>query len=214
VLLGHLEEAGFNDFFEEGGGEGFVGGEADGTFAHFEAGELGAEFVDDEVAHGEEAAMVFEGGDGADVAVVFEGGDAVADGFGLCALHLFDGMFHDAYLVIAVSGDLAKGSPGFVTERFELGALRLKLLLHVAEVALKLVGGRNSSLEGDDGNLGGCRSGRGGRGLGSDVSGCSHGKSGAENGGNCGYTLHANQKLLMTFLQLGRRSAKKAPSCL
>ena len=42
----------------------------------------GAEFVDDDVAHGEEAAVIFEGGDGDDAAVVFEGGDAVADGFG------------------------------------------------------------------------------------------------------------------------------------
>ena len=81
-FFGHLGEAGFDDFFEEGGGDGLVDREADGAFAHFEAGEFGAEFVDDEVAHGEEAAMIFEGGDGDDAAVVFEGGDAVAEGFG------------------------------------------------------------------------------------------------------------------------------------
>ena len=80
-FLGHLGEAGFDDFFQEGGGEGAVDGEADGAFGDVEAGEIGAEFVDDEVAHGEEAAVVFEGGDGADGAVVFEGGDAVAEGF-------------------------------------------------------------------------------------------------------------------------------------
>ena len=80
-FFGHLGEAGFDDFLEEGRGDGFVGGEPDGAFAHLELGEFGAEFVDDEVAHGEEAAMIFEGGDGADAAVMFEGGDTVADGF-------------------------------------------------------------------------------------------------------------------------------------
>jgi hypothetical protein len=81
LFFGDLGEAGFDDFFEEGGGEGFVGGEADCAFAYFKVGEVGAECVDDEIAHGEEAAVVFEGGDGADTAVVFESGDAVADGF-------------------------------------------------------------------------------------------------------------------------------------
>lgn len=82
MFFGHLGEAGFYDFLEERGGEWFVDGEADGAFGDFEAGELGAEFVDDEVAHGEEATVIFEGGDGDDAAVVFEGGDAVAEGFG------------------------------------------------------------------------------------------------------------------------------------
>jgi len=75
AFFGHLGEAGFDDFFEERRGKRFVDGEADCAFGDFEAGELGAEFVDDEVAHGEEAAVIFEGGDGADRAVVFEGGD-------------------------------------------------------------------------------------------------------------------------------------------
>ena len=47
-------------------GQGLVGGETDCAFAYCEAGEVGAEFVDDEVARGEEAAMIFEGGDGDD----------------------------------------------------------------------------------------------------------------------------------------------------
>ncbi len=76
-----MSQAGFDDFFEERCGEGFVGGEADCAFGDFEFREFGAEFVDDEIAHGEEAAVVFEGGDGADAAVVFKGGYAVTDGF-------------------------------------------------------------------------------------------------------------------------------------
>ena len=81
LLFGHLREAGFDDFFEEWGGEGFVGGEAHRTFGDFKFGEFGLKFVEDEAAHREKAAMVFEGGNGADAAVVFEGGDAIADGF-------------------------------------------------------------------------------------------------------------------------------------
>jgi hypothetical protein len=42
----------------------------------------------------------------------------------------------------------------FVVERLELGPLGLKLLLHIAEVALTFVGLGHSDLEGDDGYFG------------------------------------------------------------
>jgi hypothetical protein len=74
-------EAGLDDFFDEGGGEGFVDVELDGAFGEFVGLELRLELCDD-ASGGEEGAVVGEGSKPDQNLFVFEGGNAVADDFG------------------------------------------------------------------------------------------------------------------------------------
>ena len=76
-----LGEAGLDHFFDEGGGEGFVGGELDGAFGEGVGLQVALELFDD-AGGGEEAAVVGEGREPDDDLAVSEGGDFIADGFG------------------------------------------------------------------------------------------------------------------------------------
>jgi len=78
---GDLGEAGFDDFSDEGGGEGPGGGELDGAFGDGEGLQVVLKHFYD-AGGGEEAAVVFERGEPDDDFVVFERGHFIADGFG------------------------------------------------------------------------------------------------------------------------------------
>lgn len=76
-----LGEAGFDEFADEGGGERFFGGEADGAFAGVVVFEFVLVSIDDRAAHEVEGAVVRGSAEADERAVLPERGQPIADAF-------------------------------------------------------------------------------------------------------------------------------------